>query len=284
MLGDTFSSPARGDGVFFCGLGYLWGHLICVFQAKTQVKAQSQPHKRKCAVCGNKLSSTWGKAVCRTCIDGLVKDDPVTSCQKMLTSVRDELASTFGSFRELIDKMQVPQQGTSSKRKASVVSTPQVSVESEDSEAEAKSTHSSQEDSGSDTEPKDRVSSKGSRFKLSLEDVDNLLKAIYTTLEMEEEEVQMSKHDLMYKGLHKKKSKNFPVHGSLLNTIKLEWESPERKPFFSGNLKRRFPFDEDAALPWNKNPKLDAPLSKVSKNSDLAFDDMGTLKDPMDKK
>lgn len=252
-----------------------------VLQTKTQDKAQAQPLKRKCAVCANKLSSSWSKAVCRTCIEGLVKDDPVASCQKMLTSVRDELASTFSSFRTLIDKLQTPAESPSS-LKASV-STPQ-QAESEDSEAEVRSTRSSLEESGSDTEPRDRESTRGSRFKLSVEDVDDLLKAIYTTLELKEEEVQLSKHDLMYKGLHKRKSRVFPVHSSLVDTIKLEWDNPERKPFFSSNLKRRFPFDEDTAQPWNKNPKLDAPLSKVSKNSDLAFDDMGTLKDPMDKR
>lgn len=96
-----------------------------------------------------------------------------------------------------------------------------------------------------------------------------------------EEKVQLSKHDLMYKGLHKIKARVFPVHSSLLDTIKLKWENPERKPF-SSNLKRRFPFVEDTAQPWNKNPKLDAPLSK--KNSDPAFDDMGTLRDQMDKR
>ncbi|PIO34739.1 hypothetical protein AB205_0089000 [Aquarana catesbeiana] len=152
------------------------------------------------------LLCSWRKAVCRTCIEGLVKDDPVASCQKMLTSVRDELASTFSSFRTLIDKLQTPAESPSS-LKASV-STPQ-QAESEDSKAEVRSTRSSLEESGSDTELRDRESTRGSRFKLSVEDVDDLLKAICTTLELKEEEVQLSKHDLMC--IEQERS-NSPIH------------------------------------------------------------------------
>lgn len=39
----------------------------------------------------------------------------------------------------------------------------------------------------------------GSRYRLSL--ADDLLKAIYNTLEIEEEKVQLSKHDQMYGGV-----------------------------------------------------------------------------------
>ena len=63
-----------------------------------------------------------------------------------------------------------------------------------------------------------------------------------------------------------------------------EWAEPDRKAFFPNSLKRRFPFDENPEEVWNKVPKLDAPLSKVSKQSDLAFEDMSHLKDPMDRK
>lgn len=75
------------------------------------------------------------------------------------------------------------------------------------------------------------------------------------TLEIEEETVQLAKHDLMSEGYSR-----FIV---LVDSINLEWENPERRPFFSGSLKLRFPFEKDAAHPWNKTPKIDAPLAKV---------------------
>lgn len=98
-------------------------------------------------------------------------------------------------------------------------------------------------------------------IKLSLDEVDDLLKAIYNTLEIEEEKLELPKHDQMYEGSNAKKSRVFPVHSSLVEYIKLEWQNPERKNFFSGSLGTK------------------APLSKISKKSDMAFDDMGTRKD-----
>lgn len=43
-------------------------------------------------------------------------------------------------------------------------------------------------------------------------DVNELLKAIYETLQVKEDKVQLSEHDLMYEGLQGKKSRVLPVH------------------------------------------------------------------------
>lgn len=160
----------------------------------------------------------------------------------MLTSVRDERTSTFSSFKSLIAKIQVPSEGPSQDLTPDGSGAPPQNTESE-----TRSPHSSQEESGSDGGPKDRESVRGSRYKLSLDDDDELLNAIYVTPGIEKEKVQMSKHDLMYEEMHKKKARLFPVHSSLLDTIKLEWENPE-KNIFSGNLKKRFPFEEKGTL------------------------------------
>lgn len=63
-----------------------------------------------------------------------------------------------------------------------------------------------------------------------------------------------------------------------------EWADPENKLLFATSHKRRFRFDEDPQVVWNKYPKLDVPLSKVSKRSVLVFDVMGHLRDCMDKR
>ena len=88
----------------------------------------------------------------------------------------------------------------------------------------------------------------------------------------------------MYQGLDESKSKVFPVHKVLFDTIRKEWKDPERGPFFSKNLKKRFPFNEEDAEVWNKKPCVDAAFSQVSRRTDLAFEDMGVLKDSMDKR
>lgn len=72
----------------------------------------------------------------------------------------------------------------------------------------------------------------GSRFKLSLEDVDHLLTAIHDTLGINEESVALSRHDLMYKDLEEPKGNVFPAHKVLSDSILKEWADPECKPFF----------------------------------------------------
>lgn len=123
-----------------------------------------------------------------------------------------------------------------------------------------------------------------SKYKLSLEQVDGLLRAIYATLGLEEgAKKKLSLHDRMYAGLSEPKNHTFPVHAVITETIQ-EWSELERKPFFPRAHKTRFPFDEDPAPLWNKVPKLDAAFFLVSRSTDLAFKDMGILKEPVDKK
>lgn len=51
-----------------------------------------------------------------------------------------------------------------------------------------------------------------------------------------------------------------------------------------GPIKGFFPFDEDPVALWNKVPKLDAAFCQFSRSTDLSLEDMGILKDPMDKR
>lgn len=41
---------------------------------------------------------------------------------------------------------------------------------------------------------------------------------------------------------------------------------------------KRFPFEENEELVWNKQIKIDAAFSQVSRKTDLAFEDMGILR------
>lgn len=83
--------------------------------------------------------------------------------------------------------------------------------------------------------------------------------------------------------MNKKKPKVFPVLKLRTEFVLKEWEKPDKRPFFPGDLKIRFPFEDPNSV-WNQPPKLDAPLGKVSKHSDLVFKDMGHLGNPKDKR
>lgn len=56
----------------------------------------------------------------------------------------------------------------------------------------------------SEVEVDQNDSTRGSKFKLSLEKVDDLLNVIYETLDIQEEKFQLSRHDEMYYGLERK--------------------------------------------------------------------------------
>lgn len=94
----------------------------------------------------------------------------------------------------------------------------------------------------------------------------------------------MSLHDKMFQGVGEVKHRVFSVHTFISETVKREWKDPERAPFFSKSLKLRLLFEDDSDQVWNKKPKLDADFSQVSRNTDLAFEDMGIPKNAMDKR
>lgn len=69
-----------------------------------------------------------------------------------------------------------------------------------------------------------------------------MFKAIHTTLNIQEDKVQLSLYDKMYQEGH---APHVLVHKVLLEAVRRKWSGPERAPFFSKSPKRRFPFDED---------------------------------------
>lgn len=84
----------------------------------------------------------------------------------------------------------------------------------------------------------------------------------------------------MYQGLNAKKSSLFPVHSTLVDTTKFEWEKTlKEKIFFSGSLRRRFPFEEDGAQRGIRFQNL-MHHSQISKMKDLASTTWGLSKAP----
>ena len=273
------------------GEGYGTNHGVyifaCVFQ-KTDKDKNTHSTKKRCPSCKVTLRESWKKAICSDCIDKLVQEH--TAEQSDLASSVKELSNTFGSFKTFFENFQIPQLQSAPPVQATTLvpgvrpstSAGPSRVPSEELEEEPDSAVSGSQES--EEEAREGDSRKPSRYKLSLEDVDHLLEAIYATLGIQTEKKPLSLHDQMYEGLGDQESKNFPVHDVLIEAIKKEWQEPERKPFFSKALKRRFPFSDDPSSIWNKTPKLDAAFSQVSRHTDLAFEDMGILSEPMDKK
>lgn len=115
-------------------------------------------------------------------------------------------------------------------------------------------------------------------------EVDHLLKAVRATMALEEPKEEKSIEDKMFEGLESKRKRVFPIHKNIQAVINREWKHPDKGVFSSRSLKRKYPFSEQDTAAWGRAPKLDVPISKVSKKSSLPFEDAGNLQDPMDKK
>lgn len=84
---------------------------------------------------------------------------------------------------------------------------------------------------GSEEEEDEEKEASSSRYRLSFEEVDDLLKTIHTTLNIKEDKAQLSLHDKMFQGMGEVKNWVFPVHKFLSETVKREWKDLERGPF-----------------------------------------------------
>lgn len=79
-------------------------------------------------------------------------------------------------------------------------------------------------------EIKEDRSNKIQRFLFPSDEKEELFKAIYDTLELEEpEDKELSVHNLLYAGLQFKQTRTFPVHASLKETVLQEWKDPEKR-------------------------------------------------------
>lgn len=117
-----------------------------------------------------------------------------------------------------------------------------------------------------------------------LEDTDQLLKAVRDTMNLEDPKEGKSVEDRMFEGLETKRKSVFPIHKNIWGLIRREWKHPDKGVYIPKTLKRKYPFDDQETVTWGKSPKLDVPISKVSRRSSLPFEDAGSLHDPLDKK
>ena len=146
-----------------------------------------------------------------------MKSEADSPLAKFLGSFKDEMASTFKSLRDLISNVNVAA-STSSAPTSSPLPSPTIPSPGEPRRERERSpalVRAESSDSDSDQEENQVAANRATKYKLSIEEVDELLGAIYDTLEIEEEESQLSRHDKMYAALGKKKDRVFPIHGAL---------------------------------------------------------------------
>lgn len=132
--------------------------------------------------------------LCQSCILGLLKEESASAYGGLVTSLKEELISTFQTFRSVLAEVKSPQL-----QQVSVAPSTMVTILPGKGEYEAGSGYSLPMTGSSDEEdPLEGTFTGSSRFKLTLEEVDELHVAIYDILDIKEEKVEFSKHDLMY--------------------------------------------------------------------------------------
>ncbi|PIO33081.1 hypothetical protein AB205_0036730 [Aquarana catesbeiana] len=227
---------------------------------KVKGKNPPPPRSKRCGNC-NKLPLDHVKPFCYRCIQRL-------SCKEISQVMRDflavqlEMLSTLQSIKTAIapkaDVREIlsSKEGTSSQegfsdRVQKTLQRPPFSVTlgvEEFEDPEESEEDSLEEGEDADTDSQDSDGPRASSHLFPLEDMGQLLRAIYVSEDIPEPPVQVSARDKMYRGLGKPQSRVFPVHQALKEVILREWKDPERKVLRPKTWKRRFPFGEEEPL------------------------------------
>ncbi|XP_072003574.1 uncharacterized protein [Engystomops pustulosus] len=219
-------------------------------------KATVKSKHHACRICGDNLPDSYLKPNCDQCVQRLLAQEQSTLFESMRMLIQQEVRSSVQEIRRSLRSENSP--GTSRQLEDSGPS----SGESSESEEEDRS----------------------GRPLVPIEDIDHLVKLVRSTMELEDEKEERSVTDVMFQGLGEKKRKVFPIHENISSLIQAEWRKADKKVFIPRAMKRKYPFPEKETEIWDKAPKVDVAVSKVSRKSALPVEDSGVLKDPMDKK
>ncbi|XP_041441257.1 lamina-associated polypeptide 2-like [Xenopus laevis] len=109
-----------------------------------------------------------------------------------------------------------------------------------------------------------------------------LLREMLATLEIKDETTATSKADKVL-GVQPKKSRVFPVFRSVAQIIDNEWSKPDHRLTLTQRFLSTYPIPADHQKVWDRAPKVDSAIARLSKNTTLPTED-AAFKDPMDKK
>lgn len=255
---------------------------------------KSSTRSKRCGNCNDRLPPEHPKPFCFKCIQKLTGKETSQIMKEFLT-VQTEMLSTLKSFQATLkprdseahsSKDASSQESSTSSRRyrAEVLKYPLPHDSEEECDLEVPNQEFSDEGVVDSQEEDGREESRSSRHIFSADDMEDLLKAIYASEEIQEPAAQVSAQDRMYRGLIKPQARVLPVHSALKEVILREWKEPERRLLKYKTWKRRCPFSEENEEKFFKTPRLDASLAQVSKQSDLSFEDTGNLKDQMDRR
>ncbi|KAG8566014.1 hypothetical protein GDO81_013062 [Engystomops pustulosus] len=222
-------------------------------------------------MCFNKLLSNYKKPVCKECLDSLLKEEKYSFMEEMRSFIKGEVqTSVAASVASIIPQIVPPKR-------------PRVMESYSESEAESEEASTSFS-LDMDVSQSIAATKMESKYLFASENLDALLKAVRDTLKIEDIEEAKSVQDELFGILKAKKKRVFPINNTLKELILEEWREPENRISVSKDFKNRLIFDEEEVKNWNATPKVDVQVTKITKKTDLPFEDAIQLRDPMDRK
>ncbi|XP_066430228.1 lamina-associated polypeptide 2, isoforms alpha/zeta-like [Eleutherodactylus coqui] len=224
----------------------------------TQKPREARRRSKKCPVCLTKLVDSCTKTLCATCSAKIMQEEKTSLMAEIRSVVREEVQSSLSDL----------QPGPSGVTRRSV---PAVSE--------------SDSDIAENVAFDGEVTQEDKKYLFSTADMDQLLKAVRRTMQVEEDVQQpRTVQEDMFAGLLPQQKSSFPVNATLKQLILNEWESVDQAPLIPREFKERLLFPGDEVSFLDEIPKVDTAIAMVSRKSGLPFEDTSHLKDPLDHK
>ncbi|XP_066443478.1 uncharacterized protein [Eleutherodactylus coqui] len=220
----------------------------------TQKPREARRRSKKCPVCLTKLDDSCTKTLCATCSAKIMQEEKTSLMAEIRSVVREEVQSSLSDL----------QPGPSGVTRRSV---PAVSE--------------SDSDIAENVDFDGEVTQEDTKYLFSTADMDQLLKAVRRTMQVEEDVQQpRTVQEDMFAGLLPQQKSSFPVNAALKQLILNEWESVDQAPLIPREFKERLLFPGDEVSFLDEIPKIDTAIAMVSRKSGLPFEDTSHLKDP----
>ncbi|CAJ0930520.1 unnamed protein product, partial [Ranitomeya imitator] len=239
---------------------------------QTKRSGKSLTKSKRCSLCNAKLSETYKKDLCSSCIKKIVREEQPSMLSEMRNIIWEEVQNSLASMSQ----REVYSPGPARKRPRK---DPEQEVQDGSSEAESEYRGSDQEEGELPVEEQE-----GKRYYFPVEETEELVQAVRRTMQVKEDPQPRSRQDQMFGGLTYQERTVFPVSEHIRKMISQEWKDAERRLVMSREFKNRLPFDSEEIKTWEEIPKVDVPLAKVAKKTSIPFEDSSSLKDAMDRK
>ncbi|XP_069837964.1 lamina-associated polypeptide 2-like [Dendropsophus ebraccatus] len=258
---------------------------------------KSRAKSKECPTCRKRLSSSYNKLLCGSCMNRVLEDQGPSFVRNMRSIIKKEIRAAMPSQSQpplqvpspTLPTIPIPAPNLPPPMAAPVV-IPSVDLEEAGhsmSVSEPPSSIGDEEEQSLGTEAEDLGSSGVEGLEVATDPsptVDILIKAVRETMGIEDTPESQTIQDRMFGALAPKKRLVFPIHQNIKTLIKHEWSNPDRKFFIPAAFKRKYPFDQEESSTWGVAPKIDPPVAKIFKQNALPFEDCASLKDPMDKR